>query len=56
MAKKAAECCDNGWRHLCGGPHDDPAKIPADCETVRCTTHCSCGAPEGEHHPDCARA
>lgn len=57
--------CDNGWVHLCGGPHeprdenDDRELVPerpateGGCLTVRCEIHCSCFAPDGVHDPDC---
>lgn len=85
-AQYANDCCDNGWRHLCGGPHGTMlveqtvtntdtgeaetalVEVPADgnvperpedeggCQTIRCTVHCSCFAPDGEHLEGCALA
>ena len=63
----ATSCCDNGWKHLCGGPHavdpgDDREVVPplpaeeGGCRTVRCDKHCSCFAPDGEHDALCAKA
>lgn len=27
-AQYANDCCDNGWIHLCGGPHDEFTTAP----------------------------
>lgn len=60
----AAHKCDNGWKHLCGGPHDLDAPddtrtvvdvAPTGCVTERCAKHCSCFTPDGVHTTDCSQ-
>ncbi len=58
--------CDNGWVHICGGPHavEDgdsrevvPVRAPEDggCVTDPCPNHCCCFAPDGAHVAPCSQ-